>query len=428
MLMTALPSLFSVEIMAPAGSFESLAAALKGGADSVYFGVGALNMRSRATVNFTEEDLPEIVSRCREARAQAYLTLNIIVYDEEVELVHALCDAAKRAGIDAVIAADLAVIRYAHQIGLPVHISVQANVCNIETVRFYSQYAEVVVLARELKLEQIRRIIDRIREEDIRGVGGELMRVEIFAHGALCVAVSGKCHMSLAAYNSSANRGACFQNCRRAYRVIDEDTGNEMLIDNKYVMSPKDICTIGVLDQILDAGVSVLKLEGRGRSSDYVHTVTSVYRQAATACQNGTYNEEQAEQWLKRLSEVFNRGFWQGGYYLGSEWETWSGTSSNKATLHKVHIGKVTNWFGKTGVVEISLEAGGFSKKARLLITGPTTGAMEISPAAIKKEAVDGSMLEIEEAAKGDIVYLALSDKVRRGDKVYFLRPRTLND
>lgn len=417
-----------VEIMAPAGSFESLAAALKGGADSVYFGVGVLNMRSRATVNFTEDDLPEIAARCREAGAKAYLTLNIIVYDEEIELVHSLCDAAKQAGIDAVIASDLAVIRYAHTIGLPVHISVQANVCNIETVRFYAAYAEVVVLARELKLAQIKNIIHRIQEEDIRGPGGELMRVEIFAHGALCVAVSGKCHMSLAAYNSSANRGACFQNCRRAYKVIDEESGNEMLIDNKYVMSPKDICTIGVLDQILAVGVSVLKLEGRGRSSDYVYTVTSVYREAATACREGTYDEQKAEKWLERLAGVFNRGFWQGGYYLGTEWETWSGTSSNKATLHKVHLGKITNWFRKTGVAEISLEAGGFALNTHLLITGPTTGAMDISPAAIKKEAADGTMVDIQEAAKGDVVYIELPDKVRRGDKVYFMRPRTLDD
>lgn len=246
----------------PAGSFESLAAALQGGADSVYFGVGKLNMRSRATVNFSEEDLPEIVARCHEAGAKAYLTLNIIVYDEELEEVHALCSAARKAGVDAVIASDLAVISYARSIGLEVHMSVQANVCNMASVKFYAQYADVVVLARELTLAQIRHIIESIRKEGVKGPSGELLRVEIFAHGALCVAVSGKCHMSLAAYNSSANRGACFQNCRRAYRVTDEETGNELVIDNKYVMSPKDLCTIPVLDQLLDAGVSVLKLEG----------------------------------------------------------------------------------------------------------------------------------------------------------------------
>ncbi|MEG0837106.1 MAG: peptidase U32 family protein [Akkermansia sp.] len=417
-----------VEIMAPAGSFESLSAALLGGANSVYFGVGVLNMRSRATVNFSESDLVAIVARCREFGAKAYLTLNIIVYDEELEAVHQLCDAALNAGIDAVIASDIAVIRYAHSIGLPVHISVQANVCNIETVRFYAQYAEVVVLARELKLGQIRRIIDSIRDEEIRGSKGELMRVEVFAHGALCVAVSGKCLMSLAAYNSSANRGACFQNCRRAYRVTDEETGYEMVIDNKYVMSPKDICTIGILDQLLEAGVSVLKLEGRGRSSHYVQTVTSVYREAASACLDGSYSASRVEGWLTRLSSVFNRGFWQGGYYLGTEWDTWSGSSSNKATLHKVHIGKVVNWFSKSGIAGISLEAGGFTCGDRLLITGATTGAIELVPDAMKKEMPDGEMLDVSLAGKGDTIYLAVSAKVRRNDKVYLMRPRSLDD
>mgnify|MGYP002925759925 FL=1 len=287
--------------MAPAGSFESLAAALQGGADSVYFGIGKLNMRSRATANFAEEDLPEIVARCHETGAKAYLTLNIIVYDEELETVRNLCAAAKAAGVDAVIASDLAVITHAHSIGLEVHMSVQANVCNMASVRFYAQYADVVVLARELTLGQIRRIIDGIRDEGIRGPSGDLIRVEIFAHGALCVAVSGKCHMSLAAYNSSANRGACFQNCRRAYRVTDEETGNELVIDNKYVMSPRDLCTVQVLDQILDAGVSVLKLEGRGRSSDYVRTVTSVYREAARACLEGAFSPARANAWMERL-------------------------------------------------------------------------------------------------------------------------------
>ena len=330
--------------MAPAGSFESLAAALQGGADSVYFGVGKLNMRSRATVNFSEEDLPEIVARCHEAGAKAYLTLNIIVYDEELEEVHALCSAARKAGVDAVIASDLAVISSARSIGLEVHMSVQANVCNMASVKFYAQYADVVVLARELTLAQIRHIIESIRKEGVKGPSGELLRVEIFAHGALCVAVSGKCHMSLAAYNSSANRGACFQNCRRAYRVTDEETGNELVIDNKYVMSPKDLCTIPVLDQLLDAGVSVLKLEGRGRSSDYVRTVTSVYREAARACQDGTFSSDRAEAWMKRLESVFNRGFWQGGYYLGVKWGEWSGSANSRAALLKIHIARVENF------------------------------------------------------------------------------------
>lgn len=417
-----------VEIMAPAGSFESLAAALNAGADSVYFGIGSLNMRSRATVNFTVEDLPAIVSQCREHEAKAYLTLNIIVYDEELEEVRQLCNAARDAGIDAVIASDMAVIEYAHSIGLPVHISVQANVCNIAAVRFFSRYAEVVVLARELTLSQIRHIIDGISREQICGPEGKLLRVEIFAHGALCVAISGKCYMSLAAYNSSAQRGACFQNCRRAYRVIDEETGNEMVIDNKYVMSPKDICTVGVLDQLLDAGVSVFKLEGRGRSSDYVRTVTSVYKEAAQACRNGTYSPNLIEIWLERLRRVFNRGFWQGGYYLGKPWGEWSGTSVNRASVHKVHIGKVTNYFRKSGIAEIFLEAAPLSTGQDILITGPTTGAIELTPVSLKVELNPGCLTEVPLAEKGRTIYILSPDKVRRNDKVYYLRPRTLED
>lgn len=416
-----------IEIMAPAGSFESLAAALQGGADSVYFGVGKLNMRSRATANFSEEDLPEIVARCHEAGAKAYLTLNIIVYDEELEAVQALCDAARKAGVDAVIASDLAVIAYARSIGLEVHMSVQANVCNMASVKFYAHYADVVVLARELTLAQIRHIIEAIRKEDVRGSSGELLRVEIFAHGALCVAVSGKCHMSLAAYNSSANRGACFQNCRRAYRVTDEETGHELVIDNKYVMSPRDLCTVPVLDQILDAGVSVLKLEGRGRSSDYVRTVTSVYREAAHACLDGTFSADRAEAWMKRLESVFNRGFWQGGYYLGVKWGEWSGSSNSRASLLKIHIGKVDNFYKKNHVAALYLEAGGLSVGQSILISGPTTGAVRVEVAAMQRETERG-MEPVETAQKGETVYLVVPEQVRRRDKVYLLRPRTLED
>lgn len=416
-----------IEIMAPAGSFESLAAALQGGADSVYFGVGKLNMRSRATVNFSEEDLPEIAARCHAAGARAYLTLNIIVYDEELEAVRNLCAAAKAAGVDAVIASDLAVIVHAHSIGLEVHMSVQANVCNMAAVRFYAQYADVVVMARELTLVQIRSIIDGIRKEDVRGPSGNLLRVEIFAHGALCVAVSGKCHMSLAAYNSSANRGACFQNCRRAYRVTDEETGNELVIDNKYVMSPRDLCTVQVLDQILDAGVSVLKLEGRGRSSDYVRTVTSVYREAAQACLEGTFSPDRADAWLERLESVFNRGFWQGGYYLGVKWGEWSGSANSRASLMKIHIGKVANFYRKNGVAEILLEAGGLSVGQTILMAGPTTGSVRVEVAAMQRE-TEAGMVPVESAEKGETVYIVVPEQVRRRDKVYLLRPRTLED
>lgn len=416
-----------IEIMAPAGSFESLSAALQGGADSVYFGVGKLNMRSRATVNFSEQDLPEIVARCREAGAKAYLTLNIIVYDEELEAVRELCGAARKAGVDAVIASDLAVIAYARSIGLEVHMSVQANVCNMAAVRFYAQYADVVVLARELTLAQIRHIVEGIRREGITGPSGRLVRVELFAHGALCVAVSGKCHMSLAAYNSSANRGACFQNCRRAYRVTDEETGNELVIDNKYVMSPRDLCTVQVLDQILDAGVSVLKLEGRGRSSDYVRTVTSVYREAAQACREGGFSPEKADKWMEKLESVFNRGFWQGGYYLGVKWGEWSGSANSRASLRKIHIAKVENFYKKNGVAALYLEAGGLSVGQSILIGGPTTGAVRMEVESMQRETAAG-MEPVNTAQKGETVYLAVPEQVRRRDKVYLLRPRMLED
>ncbi len=413
--------------MAPAGSFESLAAALQAGAGSVYFGVGKLNMRSRATVNFTMADLPEIARLCHEANAKAYLTLNIIVYDNELAEVRELCDAALAAGIDAVIASDLAVITYARSIGLEVHMSVQANVCNMASVRFYAQYADVVVLARELTLAQIRHIIDCIKNEDLRGPSGELLRVEIFAHGALCVAVSGKCYMSLAAYNSSANRGACFQNCRRAYHVKDEETGHEMVIDNKYVMSPRDLCTLPVLNQILDAGVSVLKLEGRGRSSDYVRTITEVYGEAAAACQAGSFTPEKTAAWMTRLESVFNRGFWQGGYYLGVKWGEWSGSANSRATLLKIHIAKVDNYYKKNGIAALYLEAGALKVGQSILITGPTTGAVRVEVNAMQKE-VDGEMRPVESAEKGETVYLEAPEQVRRRDKVYLLRQRTLED
>ena len=400
--------------MAPAGSFESLAAALQGGADSVYFGVGKLNMRSRATANFSEEDLPEIVARCHEAGAKAYLTLNIIVYDEELEAVHALCGSARKAGVDAVIASDLAVIAHARSIGLEVHMSVQANVCNMASVRFYAQYADVVVLARELTLAQIRHIIESIRKEDVRAPSGELLRVEIFAHGALCVAVSGKCHMSLAAYNSSANRGACFQNCRRAYRVTDEETGNELVIDNKYVMSPRDLCTVPVLDQLLDAGVSVLKLEGRGRSSDYVRTVTSVYREAAQACLDGTFSAARAEAWMKRLESVFNRGFWE-GYYAGRPVAEHSEHYGSAATRRKVYVGKVTNFYKRISVAEVLVEAAPLAVGEEIFFMGATTGVAEQTLAELHD--TDGK--PVPSVAQGTLCAVRTQGTIRRGDQLY---------
>ncbi|MDD5728314.1 MAG: U32 family peptidase [Victivallales bacterium] len=412
-----------IEIMAPAGSFESLAAAIRAGADSVYFGVGRFNMRSRATVNFEAGDLPKIVRLCRRSGVKTYLTLNIVVYDDELAEARKLCDAAKAAGVDALIAADIALITYANEIDLPVHISVQANISNLEAVRFYARFAEVLVLARELTLPQIEQIIAAIRKENIRGRGGEALKIEIFAHGALCVSVSGKCYMSLAVYNSSANRGACFQNCRRRYRVTDEETGDELLIDNKYVMSPKDICTIEFLDRILESGVAILKLEGRGRSADYVQTVTEVYRQAADAWLAGTYTTDKISEWLKRLETVFNRGFWRGGYYLGEPLGEWCGSGGSRAKLHKVQLGRVNKYFGKIRVAELNIEADELVKGAELLVTGPTTGTVRFLAEEIR---LDGR--SVDRVPKGSVVSVPVPEKVRKNDILFLLVPRRFGE
>jgi U32 family peptidase len=412
-----------IEIMAPAGSFESLAAAVRAGADSVYFGVGKLNMRSRATVNFQINDLPKIVRLCKKANVKTYLTLNIVVYDEELDYVKEVCDAAKAAGVDAVIAADIAVISYANSIKLPVHISVQANVSNIQSVRFFAKFADVLVLARELTLPQIEKIINTIKEENITGPGGELVRIEIFAHGALCVSVSGKCYMSLAAYNSSANRGACFQNCRRRYRVTDEETGEELVIDNKYVMSPKDICTIEFLDRILDSGVEILKLEGRGRAADYVQTVTEVYRQGADAWFAGEYTDDKISEWIERLKTVFNRGFWRGGYYLGEPLGEWCGTGGSQAKLHKIQIGRVNKYFNKIKVAELSIEASDLSVGQKLLVTGPTTGAVRFDVSEIR---LAGE--KIDSAPKGSVISVPSPHKVRKNDILFILAERRFGE
>lgn len=411
--------------MAPAGSFESLAAALRSGADSVYFGVGELNMRARASANFTRDDLRKVARLCHAAGAKAYLTCNVIVYDEEMEEMRALCDEAVKAGIDAVIASDISVISYAYSIGLPVHISVQANVCNLAAVRFYAAFADVMVLARELKLSQIRHIIEGIEREDVRGPSGGLVRVEVFAHGALCIAVSGKCYMSLAGYNSSANRGACYQLCRRAYKVTDAETGFELEIDNKYVMSPRDICTIRVLDQLVDAGVSVFKLEGRGRSEDYVAAVTRVYKEAVQACREGAFTPERVEAWEARLHGVFNRDFWHGGYYLGEAWGEWSGCSNSRATEQRVHAAKVTRFYAKNGVAELYLEALGLEEGQSILVCGPSTGALRVEVTEMRQD-VDGVTQRVAAAPKGAMVYVAVPERVRRNDRVYLVQPRAL--
>ncbi len=416
-----------VEIMAPAGSFESLAAALRAGADSIYFGVGAFNMRARSTVNFSPADLRGVARRCHAMGAKAYLTCNVIIYDEELPAMEQLLAEAKEAGIDAVIAADMAVISCAHRLGLEVHMSVQANVCNVSAVRFFAQYADVMVLARELKLSQICRIVRAIREENITGPSGRPVRIEVFAHGALCIGISGRCGMSLAAYNHSANRGQCFQLCRRRYRVTDTETGFEMDLDNEYIMSPKDICTIRVLDQLLEAGVSVLKLEGRGRSAAYVSTVTSVYREAATAWGEGDFTPERVQAWESRLLSVFNRQFWNGGYYLGEDWSMWSGCANNVALEQRLHLGRVVRWYAKAGVAEIRLEAGSVAPGEVMEITGPTTGLVRVVVPEVRCDDEAGVTQVVPSAPKGAIALIAVPQKLRHGDKVYKVVPRRLS-
>ena len=412
----------AVTLLAPAGSFESLNAALNNGADAIYFGVGKLNMRSRGAVNFSLEDLPEIIKLCHARGAKGWMTLNTVVFDGEIEEVKKLCQAAKQAGVDAVIASDMAVIMAARAQGLPVHLSVQANIANLEAVRFYAAFADVMVLARELSLEKIARICRGIEEEKITGPSGELVKIEVFIHGALCVAVSGKCYMSLAVFNSSANRGDCYQVCRRAYTVKDSVLGNELEIENNYVMSPKDICTVGAIGRILEAGVKVLKIEGRGRSADYAASVTAVYREAVDLHEKGlTPSQEELCCWQKRLEGVFNRGFWEGGYYLGEESSMWAQGADNKATRVKVLCGKVTNYYRKAGIAEVLLSANEVCKGDEFLITGPSTGAVEGT-----LETFRAGDEEKEKALKGETITFPYKECVRKNDTFFILQERKI--
>ena len=408
-----------VELMAPAGSWEALHAALNAGADAVYFGMGSLNMRAHSGHNFSLEDLPKIVRACKEKSVRSYVTLNSIIYDDDMQEMQEACRRIKASGATTVIACDIAVIQYAKSIGLNVHISTQLNVSNLEGVRFFSRFSDVIVLARELTLEQIHTICEGIKKEQICGPSGELVKIEIFVHGALCVSVAGKCYMSLAQYNKSANRGGCLQACRRRYRVIDEETNQELAIENKYVMSPKDLCTVGFLDQIIASGVDVLKLEGRGRSPEYVHTVTSVYREAVDAVQAGTYTQEKIVVWNERLKTVYNRGFWQGGYYLGNKLEEWSGTHGSLATTRKKYVGKVTNYFSKLSVVECKIESDSLAVGDRILIMGSTTGVVEGTIDTLREK---GAVTRVE---KGALVSFSTMSKVRRGDKLYLVETKS---
>lgn len=409
-----------VEILAPAGSWEALAAALQAGADSVYFGVGKLNMRARAAMNFTTQDLPEIVNRCHNIGVRAYLTMNNVLYDEEAAEARSMVCAAADAKIDAIICHDFSVVQVVREAGLPVHLSTQANIANLAAVRFYAQFADVVVLARELTLPQIQHITRAVAAEDIRGPSGRLVRIEAFVHGALCVAISGKCQMSLAHYDHSANRGDCLQSCRRAYTVTDSQTGQAFAIENEYVMSPKDLCTIGCLDDIITAGVEILKIEGRGRSADYVAATVSCYREARDAISAGNFTEAAVAQWRARLDAVFNRGFWEGGYYLGRKGEEWSGYSGNRARETKQQIGRVHNYFAKPGIVELELTEADLPAGSTLLVMGPTTGVVRFRADSLL---VEGQ--PVNTAPKGTHATCFIGDKVRRNDRLFLLKEKT---
>jgi putative protease len=404
-----------MELMAPAGSYEALAAAVKAGANSVYFGVEQLNMRTKSTHNFTMEDLPEIARVCQENGLKSYLTLNTIVYDHDVSLMKRILDETKASGITAVIASDHAVMNYAKKIGVTVHISTQANITNIDTVEFYSAYADVMVMARELSLLQVEAINKEIARREVTGPSGKLVRTEVFGHGALCMAVSGKCYLSLHSHFSSANRGACVQNCRKPYVVMDKDEGTQFEIDNEYIMSAADLCTIDFLDKVIAAGVSVLKIEGRGRAADYVFTTTQCYREAIDAYYDGTFSAEKVADWKERLSTVFNRGFWD-GYYLGRKMGEWSDEPGSKATKRKVYIGKGMKYYENAGIGEFLIEAQNVKVGDELIITGPTTGVVELQLESLR---VDDEPAEV--AKRGATITFPVNEKIRPSDKLYKL-------
>ena len=403
------------EIMAPVGSRESLAAAIHAGADSVYFGIGRLNMRSHSANHFTIDDLKEIAGTCKAQGIKTYLTVNTVIYGEDMETMHEIVDAARAAGITAVIASDVAVMMYCRQAGVEVHLSTQLNISNIDALKFYSQFADVAVLARELNMDQVKEIHRQILEQNICGPKRQPVRIEMFCHGAFCMAISGKCYMSLHDANRSANRGECVQICRRSYTVTDNETGNQLEIDNKYIMSPKDLKTVRFIDRMMDAGVRVFKIEGRARGPEYVHTVVTCYREAIESVLDGTFTEEKKDLWDKRLSTVFNRGFWD-GYYQGQKMGEWTKEYGNKATEKKVLIGKVMKYFSRLGVAEIAVEANTFSKGDKLLITGNTTGAMFLNADEIRYD-----LRPVDAAEQGWRVSIPVPGKVRPNDKLFKL-------
>lgn len=405
------------EIMAPAGSWESLAAAIKAGADSVYFGIESLNMRAHSAARFTVNDLDAIVGRCKEAGVKSYLTVNTIIYGEDLQLMRSICDAAKTSGISAIIASDVAVLQYCNTIGQEIHLSTQLNISNIEALKFYARFADVAVLARELNMGQVSEIARQIDEQNVLGPNGQRVRIEMFCHGALCMAISGKCYLSLNNLGYSANRGACLQVCRRSYTVRDRETGVELDVDNKYIMSPKDLKTIRFVDRMVKAGVKVFKIEGRARGPEYVYTTVQCYKQALEAALEGTTTEAMKDQWDERLKTVFNRGFWD-GYYLGQRLGEWNKEYGSSATERKVYVGKGIKYFSKIGVAEFLLEANTLDKDDKLLITGPTTGALFLNADEIRYD-----LQPVDHAEKGWRVSIPVPEKVRPSDKLYKLVP-----
>ncbi len=403
------------EIMAPVGSRESLAAAIQAGADSIYFGIEHLNMRSHSASVFTIDDLRDIAAQCNEKGIKTYLTVNTIIYGEDIPLMHKIVDAAKEANISAIIASDVAVMSYCNKIGQEVHLSTQLNISNIEALRFYAQFADVVVLARELNMDQVAEIYRQAKEDNICGPSGQPIRIEMFCHGALCMAISGKCYLSLQNTGKSANRGACMQICRRRYIVTDAETGNELEVDNKYIMSPKDLKTIRFIDRMMDSGVRVFKIEGRARSAEYVYTVVKCYKEAIQSVLDGTFTDEKKDEWDKRLATVFNRGFWD-GYYQGQTMGEWNQNYGSAATEKKVYVGKGIKYFSKIGVAEFLIEAAELDKGDKILITGPTTGVIYLNADEIRYD-----LKPVDKATKGQRISIAVPDKVRPSDKLYKL-------
>ncbi|ROH97861.1 peptidase U32 family protein [Chryseobacterium daecheongense] len=411
-----------VELLAPAGSFDCLQAAINAGANAIYFGVEQLNMRTRSAKTFIIEDIKKVTDLCRQHGLKAYLTLNTVMYEHDMQLLRTILKESKRVGIDAVIASDFSVMQYCNEMGIPLHISTQANVSNIESVQFFSRFADVIVLARELTLKQVKYITNEIKRKQIKGPSGQLIKIELFVHGALCMAISGKCYLSLHTHNASANRGACVQNCRRAYIVKDAETGEELLIDNEYIMSPKDLCTIDILDQVLESGIDVLKIEGRTKGADYVHIVTQCYREAIEAVVDGTFNPDKVIIWKTEMEKVYNRGFWEGNY-LGRNLGEWTQHPGSVATEKKVYIGKGTKYYPKIGIAEFTLETGNLKQGDRIMITGPDCGMVKEQ---LTMLVVNGA--QAPEASKGDKITFPLSIKITASNKLYKLLNTTADE